>query len=120
MKKPFINQPLIVSLGISSAFVAFLSTFGVLYFRQEAFVHGNNMKKIEAECTAFERKNLILAAKIAQLQAPYQLKEKFTQLSFQDAQEKVFQVRNWDEYKDLFVARNTLAMARVEGTRQIE
>jgi hypothetical protein len=65
-----------MSLGVSSAFVAFMATFGTLYFRQEAFMHAKNLKQIEVQCAKLKNENLILSARIAQAQAPYQLKEK--------------------------------------------
>ncbi|MDR1906918.1 MAG: hypothetical protein LBQ03_01720 [Puniceicoccales bacterium] len=110
MKKQFINYQFIMSLGISSVFVAFMATFGTLYFRQEAFIHANNLKKIEAQCAELENENLILSARIAQIQAPCYLKEKIFTLALQMPREQILRVRGWNEYKELFLARNALAM----------
>ncbi|MDR1366891.1 MAG: hypothetical protein LBJ13_03230 [Puniceicoccales bacterium] len=110
MKRQFINNQLIVSLVISSAFVAFTTTFGTLYFRRETFIHANNLKRIEAQCAELESENLILSARIAQLQAPCYLKEKAFALALGVHQEQVLRVRGWNDYKELFLTRSTLAM----------
>jgi hypothetical protein len=111
MKKKFVNHQLIVSLGMSSAFVVFMATFGTLYFRQDAFVHANNLKTIEARCAELENENLILSAQIAQMRAPRYLQEKIFTLALQIPKEQILHVRNWDEYKELFLMRDALAMA---------
>jgi hypothetical protein len=111
MKKLFINNQLITSLVISSAFVAFVATFGTLYFRQETFIHANNLKKIEVQCAELENENLILAARIAQMQAPCYLKGKVFTLVVGIPKEQILRVRGWNDYKELFLARNTLAMS---------
>jgi hypothetical protein len=87
-----------------------MSTFGTLYFRQEAFIHANNLRKIEAQCAELENENLILSARIAQIQAPCYLKEKIFTLAVWMPREQVLRVRNWKEYKELFLAHNALAM----------
>ncbi|MDR0418148.1 MAG: hypothetical protein LBH08_01785 [Puniceicoccales bacterium] len=110
MNRQFINNQLIVSLVISLAFVAFTTTFGTLYFRRETFIHANNLKKIEIQCAELENENLILSARIAQLQAPCCLKEKAFSLSLRTPKEQVLRIRGWNDYKELFLTRSTLAM----------
>ncbi|MDR2372342.1 MAG: hypothetical protein LBD60_04305 [Puniceicoccales bacterium] len=110
MKKKFINNQLIISLGISSSFVVFVATFGTLYFRQDAFMHANSLKIIEAQCAELENENLILSARIAQMRAPRHLQEKIFTLALQIPKEQILHVRNWDEYKELFLMRDALAM----------
>ncbi|MDR2813007.1 MAG: hypothetical protein LBB05_04470 [Puniceicoccales bacterium] len=110
MKSQFINNQLIISLGASSVFVAFIATLGTLYFRQEAFIHANNLMKIEAQCAELENENLILSARIAQIQAPCYLKEKNFALALQIPKEQILRVQHWNEYKELFLVHNALAM----------
>jgi hypothetical protein len=111
MKIQFINNQLIMSLIVSSAFVAFTATFGTLYFRQKAFMHAESLKKIEIQCTELENENLTLSARIAQAQTPYHLKEKIFTLASQVQKEQIIlRVRGWSEYKELFLVRNALAM----------
>jgi hypothetical protein len=117
MKKKFINNQLIGSLGVSSAFVVFMATFGILYFRQDAFVHANNLKTIEAQCAELENENLILSARIAQIRAPRHLQEKIFALALQLPGEQILHVRNWDEYKELFLIRDALAMNTPPASR---
>jgi hypothetical protein len=76
MKKQFINHLLVKSLGICSGFVAFVAISGVLYFRQKAFAHAENFKKMETQCNALQSEMLYLSAKIAQMQAPHYLRQK--------------------------------------------
>ncbi|MDR2200494.1 MAG: hypothetical protein LBN94_00040, partial [Puniceicoccales bacterium] len=93
MKTPFINHQLILSLGGCSLFVAFLALFGTLYFRQEAFIHGENLKKIETQCSLLQNESLSLSAKIAQMQAPHYLQQKL--LAFPVARGHIFYVQSW-------------------------
>jgi hypothetical protein len=108
MRKQFINYQLVISLGLCSVFVFFAAALGVLHFRQEAFRHANNLKKIEAQCGVLESETLLLLAKIAQMRTAYYLKGKLLALS--SVPERVFHVREWDSYKGSHMTRNALAM----------
>jgi hypothetical protein len=108
MKKQFINYQLVISLGICTLFVTFTAIFGVLYFRQEAFSHANNLKKIEAQCKLLQSETLLLVAKIAQMQTTYYLKGKL--LAFSNIPERIFHVREWANYKGSHMTRNALAL----------
>ncbi|MDR3317222.1 MAG: hypothetical protein LBS71_00225 [Puniceicoccales bacterium] len=108
MKKKFINYQLIISLGMCTVFVAFATIFGVLYFRQEAFVHAGNLKKLEIQYNILQNKTLALLAKTAQMQTTNYLRQKL--LAFLDVPERIFYVRQWSDYKGSHMTRNALAM----------
>jgi hypothetical protein len=79
---------------MSSAFVAFGATFGTLYFRQETFIHANNLKrkKKNLRCSVrnLRTKTLFWRHEIAQMQAPCYLKEKVFTLAIGIPKEQSF------------------------------
>jgi hypothetical protein len=108
MKKQFINHQLVISLGICSLFVGFVMIFGTLYFRQEAFAHAENLKKIEVRCMRLRSEMLSVSARIAKMHTPHYLKQKLA--AFSTSQEQVFHIRKWSDYRGSYMTRNALAM----------